>query len=328
MSERCLGFAHVTTAIVGVTTTAILATAPAQAFPERAVRLVVPNAPGSSGDIVARIVAPPLSTRLGQAVVVENRAGAGTVIGTEAVAKAPSDGHTLLLGLSTLAINPAMYRKLPFDALTDLAPVAQLVSVPALLIAHPSVPAKDVKELIALARSRPGSVVFGSTGHGSFSHVATELFASSAGLRMLHVPYKGTSPALAALITGEVALMTSNLLSALPHAKANRVHALAITSAKRSASAPDVPTLAEAGVPGYEAVQWMGVLAPAGAPSEVITRLYNDVAGAMRSPGIQERLERDGAEAVIRNPAEFGAYIRAETAKWKRALSVAGIRPE
>jgi tripartite-type tricarboxylate transporter receptor subunit TctC len=300
----------------------------AQTYPVRAVRIVVPNAPGSSGDIVARLIAPPLGERLGQLVIVDNRAGAGTMIGGEAVAKAPPDGYTLLMAFSTLAINPATYKKVPYDALRDFAPITQLASLPALIAAHPSLPAKSIKELIALARARPGAITFSSTGQGTYSHVCSELLMSMAGIRMLHVPYKGTGPSLAAALSGEVAVTSANILSALPHVRSGRLRALGITSLKRATSAPDIPTVAEAGLQGYESVQWLGLLAPAATPREIIARVYKDSITVLRSADVQERLAKDGAEAVGSSPEQFSAYIRAETVKWAKVLKSAGIVPE
>ena len=300
----------------------------AQTYPVRAVRIVVPNAPGSSGDIVARLIAPPLGERLGQPVIVDNRAGAGTMIGGEAVAKAPPDGYTLLMAFSTLAINPATYKKVPYDALRDFAPITQLASLPALIAAHPSLPAKSIKELIALARARPGAITFSSTGQGTYSHVCSELLMSMAGIRMLHVPYKGTGPSLAAALSGEVAVTSANILSALPHVQSGRLRALGITSLKRATSAPDIPTVAEAGLQGYESVQWVGLLAPAATPREIIARVYKDSITVLRSADVQERLAKDGAEAVGSSPEQFSAYIRAETVKWAKVLKSAGIVPE
>lgn len=255
---------------------AAVAAAPAysQGYPTRPVRIVVPNAPGSSGDIIARLMAPPLAERLGQPVLVDNRAGAGTMIGGEAVAKSPPDGYTLLMGFSTLAINPATYKKVPYDAIRDFAPITQIVGLPAVLVAHPSLPVRSIKELIALARARPNAIAFASTGQGAFSHVTSELFMSMAGIRMLHVPYKGTGPAVTAVLAGEAVVGSFNILSVLPHVRSARLRALGITSAKRASSAPDIPTIAEAGLPGYESVQWVGLLAPAGTPTETITRLH------------------------------------------------------
>ncbi|MBI3918961.1 MAG: tripartite tricarboxylate transporter substrate binding protein [Betaproteobacteria bacterium] len=297
-------------------------------YPIRPVRIIVPNAPGSSGDIIARLVAPPLSERLGQPVVVDNRAGAGTMIGGEAVAKSPPDGYTLLMGFSTLAINPATYRKVPYDALRDFAPITHAVSLPGILLAHPSLPAKSVRELIALAKARPGDIAFASGGQGSYSHMSSELFSSMAGIRMLHVPYRGSGPGYIDLLAGNVSVMAANILSAIPHVRSGRLRALGITSKKRAASAPDVPTVAEGGLPGYESVQWLGLLAPAGTPREIIARLHQEVAAVLRSQEMKDRLARDGAEPIASSSEEFGAYLRRETEKWAKVAKVAGIRPE
>lgn len=299
-----------------------------QGYPARAIRLVVPNAPGSSGDIVARLIAPPLTERLGQPVVVDNRAGAGTMIGGDAVAKSRPDGYTLLLGFSTLAINPAMYKKVPYDAARDFAPISHLVSAAGVLVAHPSLPARTVKELITLAKARPDAIAYASTGQGTYSHVTTALFTSMAGVRMLHVPYKGTGPAVAAVVGGEMAFGSINILTALPHVRSGRLRALGVTSTKRAESAPDIPTIAEAGLPGYESVQWLGLLAPAGTPGEIIGRLYKESGAVIRAPETRQRLAADGAEAIASSPDEFGAYIRSETVKWAKVLKTAGVEPQ
>jgi tripartite-type tricarboxylate transporter receptor subunit TctC len=298
-----------------------------QSYPARPVRIIVPNGPGSSGDIVARFIAPPLSERLGQPVIVDNRAGAGTMIGGEAVAKAVPDGYTLLMGFATLAINPVMYKKLPYDALRDFAPITHLVSVPALVAVHTSLPAKSIRELIALAKARPGQIAFASSGQGTFSHVSSELLLSMANVRMLHIPYKGTAGATP-LITGEASMQTSNLLTMLPHARSGRVRPLGVTSLKRATAAPDIPTVAESGLPGYESVQWLGLLAPTATPAEIINHLHKEAVAVVRTPDFKERLSKDGAETVGSSPAEFGAYIRSETAKWSKVLKAAGVEPQ
>jgi tripartite-type tricarboxylate transporter receptor subunit TctC len=307
-----------------------LAAAPAAAqnYPVRPVRVVVPNAPGSSPDIIARLIAQPLSERLGQQVVVENRAGAGTIIGGEVVARSAPDGYTLLMGVVTLATNPALYKKLPYDALRDFTPITQAVELPGVLVAHPALPAKSAKELIALARARPGAIGYASGGQGSFSHLSTELFGGMAAVRMLHVPYKGSGPALVDLLAGHVSVMTSNLLSAVPHVQSRRLRALGVTSAKRVAILPDIPTVAEGALPGYESVQWSGLLGPAGMPREVITRLHKETSAVLRSAEVKGRLAKDGAETVASAPQEFAAYIRSETLKWARVVKAAGIQPE
>lgn len=302
--------------------------AAAQSYPARPVRVIVPNAPGSSPDLIARLIAQPLGERLGQQVVVDNRAGAGTMIGGEIAAKSPPDGHTLLMGVATLAINPATYKKVPYDALRDFAPITLVASVPGILVVHPSLPARSVKELIALAKARAGEIAFASGGHGSYSHLSLELFNTMAGIRMLHVPYKGSGPAVIDLLAGHVSAMISNALSAIPHVRSGRLRALGVTSAKRAAVMPDVPAIAEAGVPGYESVQWTGLLAPAGTPGEIITRLHKEAASILHSPAMRERLARDGAEPVGGSPEQFAAYLGAETGKWAKVAKAAGIRPE
>lgn len=304
------------------------ASATAQNYPARPVRLIVPSSPGGGTDISARIIAPRLSEYLGQQVVVENRPGAGTMIGGEAAARSAPDGYTLLMGISTLAINPAIYKKVPYDALKDFAPVSQAVALPNVLVAHPSLPVKTVKELVAFARARPGQINFASAGLGTSPHLSVELFLSMTGLKMVHVPYKGSGPGVTDLVAGHVPLMMPNMLSALPHIKSGRLRALGVTSAKRASRASDIPTIAEAGVPGYEAVQWYGVLAPAGTPRPIITRLHAEVVRVLQQSDIKERFLSDGAEAVGSSPEEFAAFIRAETGKWAKVIKDAGLRPE
>ena len=296
-------------------------------YPTRTVRLIVPSSPGGGTDISARILAPQLTQFLGQQVIVENRPGAGTMIGGEAVARAAPDGYTLLMGISTLAINPAMYKKVPYDALKDLAPISQAVSLSNVLVIHPSLPSRNLKEFIAFAKARPGQLNFASAGKGTSPHLSMELFLVLAKLKMLHVPYKGSGPGVTDLIAGHVPVMMPNMLSAQPHIKSGRLRAMGVTGTKRAPGADDIPTIAEAGVPGYEAVQWYGVLAPAGTPAANIDKLHAGVVRALQNPEVRKRLNNDGAEAVGSSPAEFGAYIRAETEKWARVIKTAGIDP-
>ena len=310
---------------------AALAQLPAHAqapYPAKTVRLVVPSAPGGGTDITARVMAPKLSEFLGQQVVVENRAGAGTMIGGEVVARAAPDGYTLLMGISTLAINPAMYRKVPYDALRDLAPITQAVSLPNVLVTHPSLPVKTVKELVAFAKARPGQIQFASAGVGTNPHLAAELFLSMAGLKMLHVPYKGSGAGIIDVIAGHVPVMTPSILTGLPHARAGRLRALGVTSARRAGGAPDIPTIAEAGVPGYEAVQWFGILAPAGTPRSVVERVHREAVRVLQHAETRQRLIADGADPVASSPEEFAAFLRAETAKWAKVVKAIGIQPE
>jgi len=298
------------------------------AYPTRAVRLIVPSSPGGGTDISARILAPQLTQFLGQQVVVENRPGAGTMIGGEAVARAAPDGYTLLMGISTLAINPAMYKKVPYDALKDLAPISQAVALSNVLVIHPSLPPRNLKEFIAFAKARPGQINFASAGVGTSPHLSMELFLVLANLKMLHVPYKGSGPGVTDLLAGHVPVMMPNMLSAQPHIKSARLRALGVTGTKRAPGADDIPTIAEAGVPGYEAVQWYGVLAPAGTPRDIIAKLHAGVVRALQNPDVRKRLMNDGAEPVGSSPAEFTDYLRAETGKWAKVIKAAGIKPE
>jgi len=296
-------------------------------YPQKPVRVIVPTATGGPGDTVARLIAQPLTERLGRQVVVENRTGAGTMIGAELVAKSAPDGHTLLMGLSTLATNPTAYRKVPYDALRDFAPVTQAVSMANLLVLHPSLPARGVREFIALARSRPGEILYGSSGYGTNPHLTIELLSNMAGIKLTHVPYK-SSTSMIDVIAGQVALTSSPLLLSLPHARAGRLRALGVTSATRVGIAPDIPAIAESGLPGFESVQWYGLFAPGGTPREIIDRLHREVVAILRGAEIKNRLAADGAEVVAGTPEEFGSLLRVEMEKWARVARAAGIAPE
>ena len=309
--------------------TAVLVAASVHAqYPNRPVRIVVPSSPGGGTDIITRIVAPKLTERLGQQIVVENRPGAGTMIGGEVVAKAPADGYTLLMGVSTLATNPVIYRKVPYNALTDFAPVTLVLSAPNILVVHPSLPVKTVKELIWFAQARPGELNYASAGAGTGPHLSMELFLTMAGIRMVHVPYKGSAPAMIDLLAGQVTSMAATMLTGMPHVRGGRLRALGVTGTKRNAAAPDVPTIAEAGVPGYEAVQWYGLLAPGQTPKDVVARLNREMVAILQLPDVKERFAADGGDAVPTTPDEFARYIRSETDKWARVAKAAGIKPE
>ena len=297
-------------------------------YPSRPVRIIVPGPPGSAFDTVTRLMAPGLTERLGQQMVIENRAGAGTMIGNELVARAPADGYTLLMCASAVSIHPAIHKKMPYDILRDFAPITQAVFAPNAMVVHPSLPAKSVKEMIALAKVRPGEILFASAGLGANSHLSMELFASMAKIRMVHVPYKGGTPGIIDLIAGNVAVTITSVVSALAHVRAGRLRALGVTSARRIGIAPDVPTIAEAGLPGYESVNWFGLLAPAGTPANIIARLHKESVAVLRDPGRAKRLAATGSEAVGNSPQEFAALIRSETVKWAAVAKGAGITPE
>jgi len=289
----------------------------------------VPTAPGGPSDIGARLIAQELTKRWGRQVVVDTRPGAGSIIGSEIVARAPPDGYTLLLTPSTLAINPATYKSMPYDAVRDFAPITQTHFVPSLILLHPSVPAKSVQELVVFAKARPGEILYGSSGHGTNPHLVIELFASMTQIRLTHVPYKGTAPGLIETLAGRVAMIaTSSMALTVPHVRSGRLRALGITTATRSAALPDIPTIAEAGVPGYEAVQWSGLLAPAATPQHLIVRLHREVTTILRAPEIRNRLAADSAEVVAGTPEQFAEFLKAELVKWAAVVKAAGITPE
>ena len=297
-------------------------------YPNRPLRMVVPSSAGGGSDMAARIVAPRLSERLGQPVVIENRPGAGSVIGTDAVAKAAPDGYTVLMAISTLATNPVMYRKMPYDTLRDFAPVTQVAALPNILIVHPSMPVKSAREFVAFIRARQGQINFGSSGTGTNPHLAMALFRSLLKLDMTHVPYKGSAPAIIDIIAGHFPVMMTTIITGVPHVRSGRVRGLGVTGARRSNAAPDLPTIAESVLPGYEAVQWYGVVAPGKTPPEVITRLHTDLAHVLQLYDIKEKFSKDGADTVGNTPDEFARFIRAELDKWRKAGSDAGIKPE
>jgi tripartite-type tricarboxylate transporter receptor subunit TctC len=301
----------------------------AQTYPSRPVRLIVPFAPGGNVDITARSVAPGLSEALGQQVVVENRPGAGGTIATDFVAKAPPDGYTLLMASSSVMTNgPALYPKLPYDVIRDLAPVGRVSVVPLAIITHPSVPARTAKDLIALAKSQPGKLLMGNAGVGTTNHLVAELFLISTGTRFTLVPYKGSGQALIDLIAGHLDAHVDQISSALPYVKANRARAIAVTTAGRSSQLPHVPTLAESGVPGFDASTVTGILAPAATPREVVQRLNTVLVKVLAAPAIKERFASLGADVQPSTSEELGAFIREDLAKWVKVVKQAGIKVE
>ena len=295
------------------------------AYPEKPIRFVVPYGAGGPGDAVARLVGTGLAKRLGQSVVIDGRPGASTIVGTEIVAKAPPDGYSILTISTTHAVNPAIYKKLPYDPIRDFAPVTLMVATPFVLCVNPKVPTNSVRELIALAKTKPQGLAYGSGGTGSSLHLTAELFSSQAGIRMLHVPYKGAGPAFIDLIGGQVQIVFSSTVSSLPHVKSGQVRALAVTSLKRASAAPDVPTLAESGFPGFESSSWFGVLAPAKTPAEIVLKLQQEIAQVLKTPEVREVLTNLGAEPSGMSPDEFGKYFRAEIAKWGKVVRDANI---
>jgi len=301
----------------------------AQPYPVKPVRLVVTYTAGGPADIAARALAQKLAEMWGQQVVVDNRAGAGGIIGTELVAKAAPDGYTLLHGTAAgLIINPLLVKKVPYDTFRDFAPVSMVVIVPQLLVTHPALPATTLKELIALAKARPGALNYASVGIGSPNHLGMELLKSMAGIDMVHVPYKGATPAMADLIAGQVQLAFNGMASVLPQIASGKMKAIAIGSARRSPAAPDVPTVAEAGLPGFEYVAWNGNFAPAGTPAALVNRLSADIRKALAAPDVVQRLASLGSEPGGNTPAEFAAYVKADHARWARVVQAVGLKAE
>ena len=301
----------------------------ADAYPVKPIRFLVGFPAGGANDLVARAVAARLSPRLGQQVVVENRGGANGNISAQLVARAAPDGYTMLLGsVATLSMSPAMYRELPFDPLNDFAPVAQVVGVSTLLTVHPSLPPRSVKELVALAKKQPGKLNFGTPGPGSVAHVSGELFNRTAGISMVHVPYKGGGPAVIDAIAGQIECLFSLISTSGPQVKAGKLRGLAVTSSTRSSSLPEVPTVAEAGYPGFEASGWLGLLFPAKTPDAVVERVHKEAVAALGTPELRKQLEDVGLDPVSSSPAAFRAYIKSEYGKWGKVIRDAGIKAE
>ena len=301
----------------------------AQTYPSQPIKMIVPFTAGGTTDILARTIGQKLGESLHQPVIVENRPGAGGNIGADAVAKAKPDGYTILMGtIGTQAINASLYSKMPYDSARDFAPITLVAIVPNVLMVHPSVPAKNVAELVALAKAKPGQLNFASSSTGGSPHLSGEMFKQMTGVDIVHVPYKGSAPAITDLLGGQVTLMFDNLPSGLPHVKAGKLRALGVTSAKRSPAAPDIPTIAESGVPGYEVDSWFGILAPAGTPTEIVNKLNAEIVRILKLPDVNDRLAEQGAQAVGDTPQHFAEHIRKETAKWAKVVKASGAKAD
>lgn len=313
--------------IAGLTLAAFCGVATAQNYPAKTVRMVVGYPPGGPTDLIARIVSQKLSESWGQQVIVDNRPGASGMIGAELTVRAAPDGYTLLMVPVTYAVTPSLYPKMTYDAAKDLAPVAQVAAAPFILVVHPTLPVKTVKDLIALARSRPAQLNYASASTGGMPHLAGELFNTMTGVKMIHIPYKGAAPATTDLLAGQVQLMFNNMLSAMPQVKNGRLRAIAVTSTKRSAAVPELPAIAET-VPGYEASGWYAALAPAAMPRELIAKINSDMNRIMKMPDVMQRLAGDGVEAVGTTPEQFGTYLRSEIAKWGKVVQTSGAKAD
>jgi tripartite-type tricarboxylate transporter receptor subunit TctC len=312
------------------TLAAIVFAAPvfAQTYPSKTIRVIVPYAPGGSTDVVMRIIAPRMSELLGQQVVVENRPGGSSTIGLDAAAKSPPDGYTLGVPNLTFGANPSLIKKMPFDSEKDLVPVSLVSIVTLVLTVHPSVPARSVKQLIAIAKSKPNSLNYGSAGNVSANHLATERFSYMTGIKMVHIPYKGGGPAVISIVSGETAILMATIPSSIQHFQSGRLIPLGVTTLKRNAALPDIPSIAEAGVPGFEAIEWNGLMVPAGTPPAVISRLHQAIAKSLAIPEVKERILALGADPVGNTPEEFGAFIKKEMATWSKVIKEVGITIE
>ena len=298
-------------------------------YPSKPIRMIVPSAPGSGPDIMARAIGQKLTEALGQAIVIDDKPGAGGIIGSEAAAKAPPDGYTLIMSnAGAHTVNPGLYAKLPYDPVKDFAPVTLVALAPNILIVHPTLPVRNVKDLIALATAKPGELTFGSGGNGSTAHLSGEMFKTMAGINIVHIPFKGSPAAVIGVIAGQIALAIPNIPPALPHVRSGKLKALAVTTAKRAAGVPDLPTVAEAGLPGYEATAWFGVLAPAATPPQIIARLNAAIVKIAHAREMQERLTAEGADAVGNTPEQFAQIIKSDIAKWAKVIKASGARAD
>ena len=315
-------------AIAVVAGTGLFAPAHAQTYPVKPLRFVIPFPPGGGTDTMARVMAPKLSELLGQQVVIDNRGGAGATIGTEIAAKSPPDGYTLLLMTVTNAVGMSLYPNLKYDLVRDFAPITRVATTPHILVVHPSVPAKTVKELVALAKARPGALVYSSSGSGTVSHLGGEYFAHLTQTKMLHVPYKGGGPSVAALLSGEVSTAFATMPSVISYVKAGRVRALALTTAQRSPSLPDLATVIEAGIPNYDVGSWYGLSVPAGTPKDIITRLHAETVKLLGAPDVKQRLDASGFEVITSTPEQYGEFVRTEVERWAKVVKLSGARAD
>lgn len=303
-------------------------TAHAQAFPNKPVHMVVPFSPGGAADIMARLLADRMRARWGQQVIVENKPGAGTMIASEYVAKAKNDGHTLLLAASSLGIAPNLYPKVNYDAVKDFAPITQVASVVHVLVVHPTLPVKNVRELLAYLKNNPSKVSYGSTGAGTSTHLEAELFKSMGGVQMAHIPYKGSAPALNDLVAGQLQTMFDAYASSGPFIRSGNIRVLAVTTAQRSLSVPDIPTMSESGLPGYEAMPWLGLVAPADTPAAVVSRIHQVVAEVLKEPEVQDRFRGLGLDIIGNTPEQFGRFIKDDMVKWAKVIKESGAKAE
>ena len=323
-------FSKLATALIATTAFGASTAAIAQLdYPAKPIRLVVPFTPGGSTDILARVIGQKLTEAWGKQVIIDNRPGAGGNIGVDLVAKSPADGYTLVMGhIGTFGVNPSLYPKLPYDPIRDFQPITLVALVPNMLSVYPALPAKSVKELVALAKTKPGTINFGSGGNGSAAHLAGEYFKLLTKTEITHIPYRGTSPAVTDLIAGQIQMIITGVPPTLAFAKSGKLRALAVATAKRLPLLPELPTIAEAGVPGYEATQWYGVLVPAGTPKPVVAKLNAEMAKAIQGKDVREKLAADAAEPVGNSPEEFGAFIKKEIARWAPVVKASGARPQ
>ena len=300
----------------------------AQQYPVKPIRYISPYPAGGGNDTLLRILADKVGEQIGQRIIVDNRPGANTIVGTELMVKSPPDGYTFLLIPNTFATNPAFYPKLPYDTAKDVAPVAQVAQSPQMIVAHPSFPAKTLKELLAMARAKPGALTYGTSGNGSIGHLAGLLLTSMTGVQLTHVAYKGTAPAVNELVGGHIPLMVSSMISVLPQVRSGKLKIIALTTAQRAKALPDVPTIAESGVPGYEATLWYGILAPARTPETLVKRMNAELGAALRSPEVVEKLSTQAVEPHHTSPEQFAALIRNELGKWDKVIRTSGVKPD
>jgi tripartite-type tricarboxylate transporter receptor subunit TctC len=302
--------------------------APEAAYPVKPIRMIVPNSPGSATDTVARTIAVRLAPRLGQQVLVENRGGAGGMIGSDIVAKAAPDGYTISLVSGTHTVNPSLYAKMPFDPIKDFAPITLATAQPYMLVAHPSLPARNIREMAALAKGRPGQINFGSSGSGSLGHLTIEQIKLTFGINMVHIPYKSIGPALTDVMGGHISMLCPTFVSALPQVRAGRLTGLGVSTANRATLAPEIPTIAEQGLPGFDVSGWFGLLTTGGTPPAIVNRLNQEIVAILQLPEVRERFVADGSRAVGNSPAEFDTHIKGEMARWAKVVKAANIKPE